>query len=423
MKMKVNLDNVLCWMDEIYQCGVRKNGSYTRLAYSPEDIKGRQKFISFAKAMGLSTRIDAAGNIIVKLAGKKPQWPCILIGSHLDTVPGGGKYDGLLGCSAGLGVCQALMESDHIPDHSLEIIIFTDEEGARFGGGLMGSTYFSGADAGFDFSDMGDDGKTREEVLAEFGLDTSILSQAARPKNTVHCFLELHIEQGASLYNGKVPIGIVSSIVGVKRYEITIDGQSNHAGSTMMEDRKDALLASARFISLIPEIIRNFGAGCTVATVGSIKAYPGSVNVVPGKCVFSLEIRDKDETIIDLVEHELLRKLKSICQSTIDEYAIRLVSSHNPSPMAEWVQNIIQAACLAEEKEYIYLPSGAFHDSLMMSGVFPTGMIFIPSVGGVSHSPEEFSTEEDIEAGLNVLLKSVLIADKATGFDKPEAYK
>jgi len=407
--VRVDIKKVTERLEELYSCGRREDGSCSRVACSPEDIKGRGKFIGYFKKLGIEPTIDKAGNIIARLEGNNAELPSIIIGSHLDTVPNGGKYDGALGCVAGLGICEALIESGRRLNHSLEIIAFTDEEGARFGNGMVGSAAFSSIPPDFADSDVDIYGMTRGEVYKAFGISTSTLAQAARPAGTVRCFIELHVEQGASLDKKKVPVGVVSFIAGVKRYEITIHGEPNHAGSTLMADRKDALAAAAKFISAVPEVVSAYGREYTVATVGTIKVSPGSVNVIPGECVFGLEIRDQSAKIINLIEERLkiiLGQFSGKCT-----YSFRQITSHAPAPMTEWVRSSIMESCVKLGYACLSMPSGAFHDSLLISSVFPTGMIFIPSVGGISHSPLEFSTESDMEKGCDVLFQTVLTID------------
>lgn len=407
--MQINGQKIIDRLEELYACGKQEGGSHSRLAYSPEDIKGREKFIGWFKTLGITPHIDKAGNIICRMEGSNASLSSIIVGSHLDTVPDGGKYDGALGSVAGLAVCEAIIESGQKLNRPLEVIVFTDEEGARFGSGMVGSGAFASNPPDFSDSDKDILGMSRGEVYKAFGIDTATLTQAARPEGTVHCFIELHIEQGSALDKNKIPIGIVSSIAGVKRYEIIISGESNHAGSTLMADRKDSLVAAANFIAAVPKVVEKYGNEYTVATVGTIKVKPGSVNVIPGVCIFSLEIRDQSPQIMTLIEQCLRETLDKTCENLTCSF--RRVAAHNPAPMTGWVRKSIGEACDELGFKYIMMPSGAFHDSLLIAEAFPTGMIFIPSVGGISHSPQEFSTATDVEMGCAVLLKTVLTVD------------
>lgn len=410
--MEIDVKKVISRLEELYKCGLKDDGTHTRMAYSKEDLKGREIFKGYFEQLGLHPRIDAAGNMIVRMEGKNPSLPAILIGSHLDTVPDGGKYDGVLGCVGGLGVCETVIESGYMLNHPVEVIVFTDEEGFRFGNGLLGSSAICGLDTEVSENDEDLYGEPRSEVMKAYGIQISDIPKAKKERESVHCFLELHVEQGASLDKSGISIGVVSSIAGVSRYEVTIHGEANHAGSTAMTDRKDALVAAAGFIGKVPEIVKECGNTFTVATVGTIKVHPNSVNVIPGSCTFQLEIRDQDEGMIETVEKTLKNLLDSICEEGGYTYDFTPISYHAPAPMSDWVKGAVESAVNELGYDYTVIPSGAFHDALIMSSVFPTGMIFVPSVNGISHSREELTLEEDIKKGLDVLLMTVLEADK-----------
>lgn len=409
--MDINLDRILNRLEELYQCGAQEDGTFTRMAYSPEDRKGRETFIGYFRELGIESRMDAAGNLIARLEGEDPDLPAIMTGSHLDTVPDGGRYDGALGCVAGLEVCQTLLESGRKLRHPLEVVVFTDEEGFWFGSGMLGSGAMCGQDLHVSGEDQDMYGQSREDVLKACGLKVADLGNARRSAESVHCFLELHVEQGASLYKNRIPVGVVTSIAGVSRFEIKVTGEANHAGSTVMEDRKDALVAAARFVAQVPEIVAMYGNPFTVATVGTMKVVPNSVNVIPGEAGFHLEIRDQDEKIMETIEQKLRECLDEICREMGEEYSFNRFSYHEPAPMTEWVRDAVEASVRKLDIPYAKVPSGAFHDSLLMTTVFPTGMIFVPSVGGISHSRHEFTEGKDIGLGCRVLLETVLRAD------------
>ena len=410
--MKADISKIVSRLEEIYQCGAREDGTHTRMAFSKEDVKARALFTEWAEQLGMSHRMDAAGNLIVRMEGKNPALPAILMGSHMDTVPDGGRYDGVVGCVGALSVCEAMKEAGYTPNHPIEVIVFTDEEGFRFGKGLLGSSAICGQDP--DISDDETDiyGEARGRVMETYGIRSKNVLEAKREKDSVHCFMELHVEQGATLDKTGTSIGIVSSIAGVNRYEVTVIGEANHAGSTTMEDRRDALVAAAGFINKVPEITTEYGNHFTVATVGTIKVTPHSVNVIPGTCTFSLEIRDQSNEVMKLIEQKLQESLGDICRKYAVSYTFVPTSFHEPAPMCDWVKDKIEEAVKELGYDYKVIPSGAFHDSLIMTSVFPTAMIFVPSVNGISHNRNEFTREEDIEKGCNVLLETVLKVDE-----------
>ena len=409
--MKANGKRVVSRLEEIYQCGKKEDGTFTRMAFSPEDVKGRKLFTSWAQKLGMTCRIDEAGNLICRMAGQDDSLPAILMGSHLDTVPDGGKYDGVLGCVGGLEVCETFKEEGYVPKHPIEVIVFTDEEGFRFGKGLTGSSGICGQNPEVSDSELDIYGEERGKVMQSYGITSANMLKAAKDPESVHCFIELHVEQGARLYKTHTSVGVVSSIAGVNRYDVTVTGEANHAGSTAMADRKDALVAAAGFINKIPEVTTEYGNEFTVATVGTIKVTPHSVNVIPGTCTFSLEIRDQDAKVMTLIEQKLQESLGDICKKYGVSYTFVPTSFHEPAPMSKWVKGSIEQAVKELGIDYSVIPSGAFHDSLIMTSVFPTGMIFVPSEKGISHSRYEFTEDGDIENGCNVLLKTVLNVD------------
>ena len=404
-------------LEEIYACGEKKDNTHTRIAFSEEDIKGRELFSKYLKELGYKPYLDEAGNLIARLDGLRNDLPPIIMGSHLDTVPDGGKYDGVYGCVGALEVAEALVEDGNKLDHPIEIIVFSDEEGICFGKGLLGSNAMSGLPMeGFSEKDLSIDGKVRKDVFGNYGFCVDTMTKAARERSDVHCFIEMHVEQGRILDKANKSIGVVTAIAGVKRYEVTVVGETNHSGSTMMSDRKDALVAAADFISNVPKIVNQYGSMFGVGTVGKINVAPGSMNVIPGTCQFSLEIREQTKEKLDLLEKQLFEYLKKACYETKLDYKVKTVADYEPAPMDERVIQSLQNICENEKIEYQKLPSGAFHDAMFMSRTFPTGMIFVPSVKGISHAPGEYTKLEDLENGCNLLFKLVQVLDK-TNFD------
>lgn len=410
--MKIDISKVINRLNAIYECGLQADGTHTRMAFSEEDVKARKMFAEWAQNLGMSYRVDEAGNLIVRMNGKCENQPAILMGSHLDTVPDGGKYDGVLGCVGSLAVCEAMKDAGYVPEHPIEVIVFTDEEGFRFGKGLLGSAAICGQDPDIRDDELDIYGNPRGKVMESYGITSAGVAAARKKKEEVHCFVELHVEQGGTLDKTDTSIGVVSSIAGVNRYEMTVVGEPNHAGSTTMEDRKDALVAAAGFINRVPEITVQYGNRFTVATVGTIKVTPHSVNVIPGTCTFSLEIRDQSDEVMNLIEDKLREEMEKTAKKYGVSYTFTATSSHEPAPMCEWVKELIEDSVKELGYKYMTVPSGAFHDALIIAGEFPTGMIFVPSVKGISHSRDEFTAKEDVEKGCNVLLETILKADK-----------
>lgn len=399
-------------LDALYACGEQSDGSHTRMAFSHEDQKGRRLFQSWFHELGIKTKTDAAGNLIAKMPGKNNNLPSIILGSHLDTVPDGGKYDGALGCVAGLEVCQKLSENGLVTDHPIEVIVFSDEEGFRFSEGLAGSSAFCGKQLKLSPDDLDFSGLRREAVYQDAGISLAEIHEAERKRESVHCCLELHIEQGSSLYLKQLPLGIVSTIAGVQRTEVRIKGEANHSGSTRMSERKDALVAASSLIASIPERVLKLGNEYTVATVGTIKVEPSAVNVIPGECTFSLEVRDQNETVIQNLISDIRLEINRMAQSGRFETDWREISYHKPMPMNEELRQVILSCARFMSLPHEVIPSGAFHDSLLLAEHFPTAMIFVASVEGKSHCKEEYSEPENIEKGIDLLLATVIAADQ-----------
>ncbi|MDR2156783.1 MAG: Zn-dependent hydrolase [Clostridiales Family XIII bacterium] len=414
-EFKIDARRIADRLDAIYECGGRDDGTHARIAYSPEDRRGREVFSEFSRRLGLSLREDPAGNLIARREGRVRE-PAILIGSHLDTVEDGGKYDGAYGCVAALEVAEALAAADFVTEHPIEIIVFADEEGVRFGNGMYGSSAFSGGEmSAFHDDDLDAEGVGRREVLSAFGVDVSRSGEAVRSRAGVHAFIEPHVEQGNNLNRAGHSVGVVSSIAGVLREEITIRGEANHAGATMMKDRCDALATAAVCIAKLPDLVAAHGEKYSVATVGRIDVVPNAVNVIPGLCRFTLEVRDGDEAVMERIERAFWAELARAVSASGATAERRELARHAPARMNAWVRAKIGLACAACGYDYSTLPSGAFHDALQMAKRFPTGMIFVPSVGGVSHSRMEQTRPEDLKAGAEVLLRTILELDACEG--------
>lgn len=416
--MRVVKERIQERLEVLYQCGWQPDGTHSRVAFSEEDREARERFAGYFRKLGLHPRQDMAGNLVIRLEGREKDAPAIIVGSHMDTVLDGGKFDGVYGCVAGLEVVEALLESGRKLDHPLEVIVFADEEGIRFGNGMFGSRAFCQEMTGEILLDERDIyGRTRAEVSEDFGMDLSRIAEAVRRRESVHCTLELHVEQGRRLEHAGLSLGVVTSIAGVKRFEVTVTGEANHSGSTRMEDRADPLVAAAAAVSELPRIVRQTGEAFTVGTVGNLTVSPGAVNTIPGRCGFLLEVRDQREEVMARVVEAFWRELQRDCQENGTSFSIRELDAHSPGKMNETVQGAIRQACESSGYSYMELPSGAFHDSLLLARRFPAGMIFVPSNKGISHSPMEDTSLTDLEKGARILLETILILDQEEGIE------
>ena len=381
-----------------------------RVAYSPEDILGRNYSIKLMQEAGLKTRIDTAGNIIGRRSGTDDNLPAIAIGSHTDTVPKGGKYDGALGVMAAIEVIRTLEEQGHFTRHPLEVINFTNEEGTRFHRWLVGSRSMSGLLEQEDLDAVDDDGMGLGPCLADIGGDMSRINEAIRGPDELAAYLELHIEQGPYLHQSGNPIGVVTGITGRAVFEVEIEGKANHAGTTPMATRRDALVSASKLILAVQQMAAEQEI-CRVSTVGSIRAIPNAVNVIPGSASIGLEFRDTDMNALAAAEQELRRitdEAKVNEEVRIDVQRHRFTSS---VPIAPDMQALVAEAAENCNMTWEPLASGAGHDAQAVANIAPVAMIFVPSVNGISHSMEEYSTPQDCANGTQVLLELLLLAD------------
>ena len=385
--------------------GKNPEGGVTRVAYSDVDLQGRAYVIQLMRDAGLDVVIDAAGNIVGRRAGADPGKNPIVVGSHIDSVPQGGNYDGNVGSMAAIEVAQSLAEQGVALRHPLEVVIFQNEEG-----GTVGSMAITAGLSNDDLARTTHSGATVREGIRRIGGDPDRLAQAIRKPGDIAAYLELHIEQGGILDAEDVDIGVVEGIVGIKWWDVTIEGSANHAGTTPMAQRRDALLAAARYVDAVSRVARA-RPGRQVATVGRIQAFPGAYNVIPGKVATSLEIRDLDASVIDAIRQDVQREVEQIAQDTGTTFTFTLTSDTVPAPTDTRVRRTIDEAAARLGLRRKSMPSGAGHDAQEMARLGPIGMIFVPSVGGISHSPREFTRPEDITNGTNVLLHAILGLD------------
>lgn len=404
---KVNRKRIEDRIFALAKFGQDENGHGYRVAYTPGDVDGRKWFMDLMQKAGLNPRIDAGGNIIGRREGKNPDLKPIAFGSHLDMVPDGGNYDGTLGCLSALEVIEVLNENKLITNYPLEVIVFANEEG-----GLIGSKAMVGKLTEEGLEQISQSGLTMREGIHRIGGKPEEIRTAERQKGDFHAWIELHIEQGGILDNENLHIGVVEGIVGILDVEVTVEGFANHAGTTPMKLRKDAMLSASKLTVAVNEVINSFP-GTQVGTVGKIEALPGAYNVVPGKVHLGLEIRDLSFEKIEMLLAEIQKRAEAIANETGTSISFRREPSFNlPALTDASVQEKIQESAVALGLTSKYMQSGAGHDTQQVSLIAPVGMIFVPSVGGISHSPNEFTKAEDMENGANVLLHTVLGLDQ-----------
>lgn len=405
--LSVNSKRIESRIFELAKFGVDEKGRGYRVAYTKGDLEGRAWFIELMKKAGLNPTIDAAGNIIGHRQGKNPSLKPISFGSHIDMVPDGGNYDGALGSISALEVIEILNENKVVTDHPLELIIFANEEG-----GTIGSMAMVGNLTTAGLLQRSQSGLTQAEGIKVLGGNPTNIESVKRNKGDMHAWLELHIEQGGILEREKIQIGVVEGIVGIVHWEVTVEGFANHAGATPMNMRQDALLAASKFIIAVNEVI-NSVKGSQVGTIGKIAIQPGAYNVIPGKVVLGLEIRDLSAEKIELLFKQIEKRAVTIASSAKTKISFeRQANESKPALTNKKLQQIINSSAKELGFTTKFMQSGAGHDSQEIAAIVPSAMIFIPSIGGISHSPKEFSTAFDMANGANVLLQTILKIDK-----------
>ncbi|MFQ5772015.1 MAG: Zn-dependent hydrolase [bacterium] len=407
IKLRVKAERIERRIMQLAEFGKNPEGGVSRVAFSAADIEGRNFIISLMKEAGLSVRIDAAGNIIGRREGKNPQQPAILFGSHIDSVPNGGNYDGDVGVIAAIECVQILHENNILTEHPLEVIVFSDEEG-----GLVGSRALIDELTPEALKVVSHSGKTIQEGIRAIGGNPDNLAEAQRKRGDFKAFIELHIEQGSILESEKLDIGVVEGIVGINWWDVTIEGLANHAGTTPMNRRHDALLAAAHLIITVNKVVTSIH-GRQVGTVGRITAEPGAPNVIPGKVVMSLELRDLSAKKINSLFQKIQQQAKVIEKKSGTRISFTAIDvTAVPAPTDVRMQKIIAEAARELNLSYQIMPSGAGHDAQDLTRIAATGMIFVPSVAGISHSPKEYTRPEDMANGANVLLQTILKIDQ-----------
>jgi N-carbamoyl-L-amino-acid hydrolase len=405
--LRVNGERLNGHLAALSQFGKNPQGGVSRVAYTDADRAARTAVMEWMRAAQLAPGIDFAGNIIGRRAGGDAQLKPLLFGSHIDSVPEGGNYDGDVGSMGAIEVAQTLAEHGVVTRHPIEVTIWENEEG-----GLLGSRAVSGQLTAAELSSISNSGKTVEQGIAFLGGDPTKLDQVKRRKGDIAGYFELHIEQGGILDATKIDIGVVEGIVGIKQWEVTITGFANHAGTTPMDQRHDALLAGARFVETVNRIVRSIP-GRQVGTVGRLQVFPSVPNVIPGKVICTLELRDLDDAKVDMMFKRIRDEADKIGDQNGTPFAFSELHVNAAAPSDPRMRLIISNAAKSLNLSTRGMPSGAGQDAQAMALLGPMGMIFIPSIGGISHAPKEFSRPQDITNGANVLLHAVLSADQS----------
>ncbi len=408
-KFHVDSQRLQGTLGKLSEFGRNPEGGVTRIGFSETDLAAREYVSGLMKQAGLQVPVDPAGNIFGLREGSE-KLPILLFGSHIDSVIHGGNFDGDVGSMGAIEVIRALNEGSVRTRHPLEVVIWTNEEGNHFGLGTLGSGVAAGLLGPEILERKDDEGLTLADWLRRYGQDPSHLTDARIPRGALAGFLELHIEQGPNLDESKIPVGVVQGIVGLKRWKCVATGFANHAGTTPMNRRKDALAAASRDVLAVREVVRA-ETGRQVGTVGYMKAEPGAINVIPGRAEFPVELRDLDAARIDLMWERIQERFKQIDRQENVETQCTPLDDVAPARSDPAVQNAIRDAAKSLGLTTMDLPSSAVQDSQQIAKVAPMGMIFVPSRDGISHSPKEFTSWQDVANGAEVLYRVVLLLD------------
>src|SRR5215203_901518 len=393
------------WLAKFDAIGRTATG-INRVAYSEADLAGRTFTLGLFREAGFPPRIDAAGNIFGRLEGTDRALKPILIGSHVDSVTDGGNFDGPVGSFSAIEVARSLREQGVRLRHPLDVVVWSNEEG-----GTVGSKGAVGLLAPADLDKVARSGKTIRDGIGLVGGNVARLSEAVVRKGDIACYIELHIEQGGLLEKAGLQIGVVEGIVGLRWFEVTVTGFANHAGTTPMDQRQDAMLAAAKFTVAVNDAVRG-EPGRQVATVGRITAAPNTTNVIPGQVVLTVDLRDLDFAKVERFTTRFEQLGREIGAATRTTFAFRTTVESHPAmadaQVMRWIDESAASLGLSRQR----LPSGAGHDAQEVAMIAPMGMIFVPSVGGISHSPRELTKPDDVAHGADVLLNAVIAADR-----------
>jgi allantoate deiminase len=400
-------------INELAEIGKIVETGVCRLALSKEDRQGVELVKRWMEEAGLEARIDHFGNLIGRWEGENPEAPILMLGSHIDSQPYGGRFDGVIGVLGALEVVQTMKEQNFVPKMPIEVIAFCDEEGCRFNKGLFGVRGILGKLEEGELERTDKDGVTRRQALIEFGCDPDRFKESEYAEGSISAFLEMHIEQGPVLEKNNLPVGIVTGISGPLWLTVELEGFAGHAGSVPMPMRQDALVGAAKVIVALNELASSDPEAPTVGTVGSLKVFPDSRNIIPEKVSFTVDLRDIDIDRRHRIEERLRARISEITAQHGLTCKISEDTNSEPRYCSKEIMSIMKSESEKIGLDTMELMSGPFHDSLALSYVCDYGMIFVRCKDGISHNPKEFSTFEDISLGTELLYRTtVRMAEK-----------
>ena len=404
----VNPDRIRANLKAFASIGYSSSGGMNRLAFSRADLRARQLLVHIMQTLELDTRVDSIGNVFGRVSGKaNSSRPPVLVGSHLDAVPGGGRFDGALGVVAGLEAAAIVRENINLMRYPLEIVSFSCEESSRFGRGTLGSGLVAGTWEADEILMLRDaQGLRLGDVLRRVGLDPTQIGSARRDPGDFTAFLEMHIEQGRVLDESDIRVGIVDTIAAPTRFRLLLTGQADHSGATPMSLRRDALAGAADIILAVERLTKSVSG--VVGTVGTIRVEPGAINVVPGYVELGIDIRATVSTDKRLVVERLRHEIEQITQKRELSASLELLTDEEPVELDRRMMQILERCAEDGSISSLVMPSGAGHDSMHMAKICPTGMLLAPSVGGISHHFLEWTELDDIVTGIQVLVDATI---------------
>ena len=406
--MNVNKERIMQRIDDFARFNDNDDGGISRFSYGNADAKARAWLMQICEELQLQVTVDPVGNIRAHYEGRDASLTPVFIGSHIDSVRNGGKYDGVVGVVGAIEVLSVMRENNCLPRRSVELIIFAEEEGSNFGTTMVGSKALIGKLSVTDLEHLHtENGKKCTEVLEEAGFELGKMGDYILKPGDIDAMIELHIEQGIVLEREKKHLGVVQAIAGMATIEVTVCGTSNHAGSTPMHLRNDPMSAAAILIENIEDTAVNHILESTVATVGSIACKPNMPNVIPGEVSFTIDIRDIDQDAIQKTIRRITDCAEKISLEREVTIQFRTIGSSLPIRLSPRIMDIVKRAVSSCSDSWMEMNSGAVHDAAMMASVTDVGMIFVPSVRGKSHNPEEYTSSSDIVLGCQALLLAV----------------
>jgi ureidoglycolate amidohydrolase len=407
VNIAIDQNRLVSEIEELAKISEAEPPVVTRIVFTRTDLEARRWLHAKCAEAGLTIRQDAIGNTFFRWTGADENAPAVATGSHIDAIPNAGKYDGVVGVLGGLEAIRALQRNGFRPTRSIELILFTSEEPTRFGIGCLGSRMLAGTlgpESARKLKDSSEE--TLEQVLVKAGMQGT-LESVQLPAGQYNAFVELHIEQGPLLERAGVPLGIVESIAAPTSFQITVEGAGGHAGGVLMAGRKDALCAAAEIVLAIEEAALAGGSSDTVATVGICEVFPGAVNSIPSRVRFTLDLRDTDLARRDSVLKVIQDKSRQVSEKRSVAIQFHTVNADAPATCSPVVTNALMSSARKHNLPFQKMVSRAYHDSLFMSRIAPTAMLFIPCRNGYSHRPDEYASPEDIARGTLILAETL----------------